>query len=102
MQLMFYRHLRWLLHTNDIHGRIEAHTPRGAQSPIGGLVHVVHVAASHALLGQRMKSNMGPTDTNTSWEAAKFEVCAHKWAELGETGYGVSLLKTFMINMEST
>ena len=59
MQLMFYRHLRWLLHTNDIHGRIEAHTPRGAQSPIGGLVHVAHVAASLALLGQRMKSNMG-------------------------------------------
>ena len=29
---------------------------------------------------------------NTSWEAAKFEVVAHKWADLSETGYGVALL----------
>ena len=33
-----------------------------------------------------------PTHTNTSWDAAKFEVCAHKWADLSEEGYGVSLL----------
>ena len=33
-----------------------------------------------------------PTHRNTSWDAAKFEVCAHKWADLSECGYGVSLL----------
>ncbi len=33
-----------------------------------------------------------PTHANTSWDAAKFEVCAHKWADLSEKGYGVSLL----------
>lgn len=33
-----------------------------------------------------------PTHANTSWDEAKFEVCAHKWADLSETGYGVSLL----------
>ena len=33
-----------------------------------------------------------PITRNTSWEAAKFEVVAHKWAELSETGYGVALL----------
>ena len=33
-----------------------------------------------------------PTHANTSWDAAKFEVCAHKWADLSEAGYGVSLL----------
>ena len=33
-----------------------------------------------------------PVTRNTSWEAAKFEVVAHKWAELSETGYGVALL----------
>ena len=33
-----------------------------------------------------------PTHKNTSWDAAKFEVCAHKWADLSEKGYGVSLL----------
>lgn len=33
-----------------------------------------------------------PTHWNTSWDAARFEVCAHKWADLSEDGYGVSLL----------
>lgn len=32
------------------------------------------------------------THNNTSWDIAKFEVCAHKWADLSEGGYGVSLL----------
>jgi alpha-mannosidase len=33
-----------------------------------------------------------PTHYNTSWDAAKFEVCCHKWADLSEAGYGVSIL----------
>lgn len=32
------------------------------------------------------------THSNTSWDEAKFEVCAQKWADLSEYGYGVSLL----------
>ena len=32
------------------------------------------------------------THFNTSWDVAKFETCAHKWADLSETGYGVSLM----------
>ncbi len=33
-----------------------------------------------------------PTHTNTSWDAAKFEVCAHKFADLSECDYGVTIL----------
>ncbi len=33
-----------------------------------------------------------PTHRNTSWDVAKFEVCAHRWVDLSEGGYGVSLL----------
>ncbi len=33
-----------------------------------------------------------PTHRNTSWDAARFEVNAHRWADLSEAGYGVSLL----------
>lgn len=33
-----------------------------------------------------------PTHVNTEWDYAKFEVCAHKWADLSEGGYGVSIL----------
>ncbi len=32
------------------------------------------------------------THRNTSWEMARFETCAHKWADLSEGGYGVALL----------
>jgi len=33
-----------------------------------------------------------PTHFNTSWDIARFEVCAHKWADLSEGDYGVALL----------
>lgn len=33
-----------------------------------------------------------PTHWNNSWDWARFEVCGHKWADISETGYGVSLL----------
>jgi alpha-mannosidase len=33
-----------------------------------------------------------PTHTNTSWDAARFEVYAHRWVHAGEPGYGVALL----------
>jgi len=33
-----------------------------------------------------------PTHENTSWDKAKFEVYGHKWVDLSEPGYGVSLL----------
>lgn len=33
-----------------------------------------------------------PTHWNTSWDWARFEVCGHKWSDLSENGYGVSLL----------
>ncbi|KAK4188395.1 alpha-mannosidase [Podospora australis] len=33
-----------------------------------------------------------PTHYNTSWDMAKFEVCSHRFADLSENGYGVSIL----------
>jgi len=33
-----------------------------------------------------------PTHQNTSWDKARFEVCAHKFADLSEPTYGVALL----------
>jgi alpha-mannosidase len=33
-----------------------------------------------------------PTHWNTSWDRARFEVCAQRWADLSEGDYGVSLL----------
>ena len=33
-----------------------------------------------------------PTHRNTSWDAAKFEVAAHRFADISEPGYGVALI----------
>ena len=33
-----------------------------------------------------------PTHYNTSWDMAKFEVCCHRFADLSEHNYGVSIL----------
>jgi alpha-mannosidase len=33
-----------------------------------------------------------PTHFNTTWDLARFEVCAHRWADLSEAGFGVALI----------
>lgn len=33
-----------------------------------------------------------PTHDNTSWDAAQYEICAHRWIHVGEEGYGVAVL----------
>ncbi|MGC8847224.1 MAG: glycoside hydrolase family 38 C-terminal domain-containing protein, partial [Candidatus Hydrogenedens sp.] len=33
-----------------------------------------------------------PLHQNTSWDRAKFEVCAHKWVDVSEADYGVALM----------
>lgn len=52
----------------------------------------VDVNANKAVYEIQFGSVERPTHKNTSWDAAKFEVCAHKFADLSEYGYGVSLL----------
>jgi alpha-mannosidase len=32
------------------------------------------------------------THTNTSWEAAKFEICAHRWIQVAEPGWGAAVV----------
>ncbi|MCQ6247206.1 glycoside hydrolase family 38 N-terminal domain-containing protein [Streptomyces malaysiensis] len=32
------------------------------------------------------------THTNTSWDAARFEICAHRWLRVAEPGYGTAVL----------
>ncbi len=33
-----------------------------------------------------------PTHTNTTWDAAKFEICAHRFLQVGERGWGAALV----------
>ena len=52
----------------------------------------VNVRSSRATYDIQFGHIERPTHANTSWDMAKFEVCAHKWADLSEPGFGVSLL----------
>lgn len=52
----------------------------------------VDVRAQEASYEIQFGSIRRPVHTNTEWDFAKFEVSAHKWADLSETDYGVALL----------
>lgn len=52
----------------------------------------VAVNTSRATYEIQFGSVERPTHWNTSWDWARFEVCAQRWADLSEGDYGVSLL----------
>ncbi|WP_312370403.1 alpha-mannosidase [Lachnoclostridium sp.] len=52
----------------------------------------VEIHANEATYDIQFGNVKRPTHKNTSWDAAKFEVCAHKWIDISEEGYGVSIL----------
>ena len=59
---------------------------------------LLKVAFPLALHAERSTSEIGfghvhrPTHANTSWDAAQFEICAHRWLHVGEPGYGVAVV----------
>lgn len=52
----------------------------------------VAINATHATYEIQFGSIERPTHRNTSWDWARFEVCAHRWVDISEGNYGVSLL----------
>jgi len=52
----------------------------------------VTVASPRATFDIQWGNVERPTHWNTSWDWARFETCAHKWVDLSEGDYGVSLL----------
>lgn len=52
----------------------------------------VDVNASRARYEIQFGNVERPTHTNTSWDKARFEVCAHRWADISEEGFGMSLM----------
>ncbi len=52
----------------------------------------VHIRAVDARFDIQYGNIRRPITRNTSWEAAKFEVVAHKWVDISETGYAVAFL----------
>ncbi len=56
------------------------------------VVFPVEVHADHSSSEIQFGHVRRPTHTNTSWDAAKFEICAHRWVHVAEPGYGVALV----------
>ncbi|QNK81668.1 glycoside hydrolase family 38 C-terminal domain-containing protein [Nakamurella sp. PAMC28650] len=52
----------------------------------------VDVHTDHARFEIQFGHLTRPTHQNTSWDAARFEVCAHRWVQVGEPGYGVAVV----------
>lgn len=52
----------------------------------------MNVHSDEATFDIQFGSITRPTHSNTSWEKAKFEVCGHKWADISDDDYGVSII----------
>lgn len=55
------------------------------------LAHDLDVHTDQARYETQFGHVVRPTHENTSWDAARFEVCAHRWVQVAETGYGVAV-----------
>ncbi|MFB8758225.1 alpha-mannosidase [Streptomyces nigra] len=52
----------------------------------------VDIRAPHSSAEIQFGHVQRPTHTNTTWEAARFEVSGHRWVHLAEPGYGVAVV----------
>lgn len=52
----------------------------------------VDIHANEAVFEIQFGNVKRATHSNTMWDFAKFEVCAHKWLDVSEDGYGISIL----------
>ena len=52
----------------------------------------INVNSSKATYDIQFGNVERPTHSNTSWDEARFEVCAHKWADVSDSSYGVSVI----------
>ncbi|GAA3898544.1 alpha-mannosidase [Streptomyces lannensis] len=52
----------------------------------------VDIRAAHSSAEIQFGHIQRPTHTNTTWEAARFEVSGHRWVHIDEPGYGVAVI----------
>jgi alpha-mannosidase len=55
------------------------------------LAFPVDVHADRSAAETQFGHVLRPTHTNTSWDVARYEICAHRWVHVGEPGYGVAV-----------
>ena len=71
----FKTHVKW----NEVHKLLK----------VGFPIDVVSTKATYEIPFGALER---PTHRNTSWEQAQYEVCGHRFVDVSEHGYGVSLL----------
>lgn len=64
----------------------------GEQHTLLKVAFPVNVLSPMATFDVQWGNVQRATHRNTSWDWARFETCAHKWADLSEGNYGVALL----------
>ncbi|WP_059102644.1 alpha-mannosidase [Shouchella shacheensis] len=83
-EMIFYAHTRRI----DFKTNVDWHE----RQKLMKVAFPVNVRSTEATFDIQYGNVKRPTHWNTSWEMAKFETVGHQWADLSETGYGVSLL----------
>ena len=71
----FDTHVDW----QEAHGLLKAHFP-------------LDIFYNQAQFDIQYGNVTRATHKNTSWDVARFEVCAHKWADVSEGAYGAAIL----------
>lgn len=82
--ILFYHDIKRIDFVSDIdwkekHSLLKAHFP-------------VDVFATQAQFDIQYGNVTRAIHRNTSWDCARFEVCAHKWADMSEAEYGTAIL----------
>ena len=72
----------------DIHIEVDWHEHEHLLS----MVFPLDVRADTATCDVQFGSVRRPTHPTTSWDAAKFEVCAHRYVDIAEPDFGVAIL----------
>lgn len=72
----------------DVENQIDWHE----QKQLVKIAFPFNVHTNHATYEVQFGSVERNNHSNTSWDMAKFETCGHKWVDMSEYGYGISLL----------
>jgi alpha-mannosidase len=72
----------------DVHVELDWHH----QEHLLSLAFPLDVRADEATCGIQFGAVRRPTHPSSSWDAAKFEVCAHRYVDVAEPSFGVAVL----------
>ena len=83
--------LRFALRAGDPRLHVTAHVDWQERDTLLKLLWPIDVHTDSAVAEIEMGHLRRPTHTNTSWDAQRFEVHAHRWLQVGEDDFGVAI-----------